>query len=416
MTNKEWFERLLRVESSDATWRSEDFPIVVECAKDSMIWDVEGNPYIDMIAGFGALPLGHNNDAIQNIIKDNSNKLVHGLGDVYASRFKIEFIEKILSFLPSYLNRAVLAVTGSQAVELAMKTAILATGGSGFICFKDAYHGLDLGCLAITANPYFQNSFKPWLNANNVQALPFQCDPQNIRKAIQKFREQGIKPAGIVVEPIQGRGGFKAASIAWLQSLKDICKEEDCLLIFDEVFTGFGRSGRVTFADEVECDLVCFGKAIGGGMPISICVGNKKHMDAWPINGGEAIHTGTFFGHPLSCRVGIETLEQIKNLDLVNRSQEIGSSFLAELKKSLGVYSCIQDIRGKGLMIAIEFKKAEHSISAMLELRSQGVFLIPCGIRGECVSLTPALNISESLLDEVHNRLVEVIARLEKQQ
>lgn len=414
MKNSEWFSRLLQKEGCDATWHPEKDSIVLERAKGSLVWDVEGNSYIDMIAGFGSLALGHNHDSLQEQFVNSDDKIMQGMGDVYSSKYKIEFIETLLSFLPSYLNRVSLAVTGSQAVEYAMKTAMLATKGSGFICFEGAYHGLDFGALAVTSQSYFRNPFVSWLNTDCVQHLPFLCDEKTLREAFHTFRQKNILPAAILVEPILGRGGFKAASFEWLQSLKKIAKEEGCLLIFDEVFTGFGRSGRVTFAEELDCDLVCFGKAIGGGMPISACVGRAEVMNAWPVNHGEAIHTGTFFGHPLSCRVGLATLRLIKEQNLIQNSKQLGEEFLKRLKKALEISSRIKEVRGNGLMIAVEFKDPKDSLSAMSLLQSKGIFVIPCGTQGECVSLTPALNIETSALDAVLSALTEVVSYLEK--
>ncbi len=415
MKNTDYFQRLTAIEGSDATWRPEKDPLVLDRAKGSLVWDIEGNNFIDMIAGFGALPLGHNHGFIQEKLNEQPDALVHGMGDVCPSRYKIEFIEKLLSFLPSSYKKALLAVTGSQAVELAMKTAMLATKGSGFISFEGAYHGLDFASLALTNNRYFRGSFESWLNVENVKHLPFECEEKLIRIAIQDFLRKGIRPAGIIVEPIQGRGGFRAASIEWLKLLKKISEETKCLLIFDEVFTGFGRAGCVTFAEQVECDLICFGKAIGGGMPLSACVGSENVMNAWPINtNGEATHTGTFFGHPYSCRVGLSTLDLVKREDLINRAQKIGEKFLLKLKAELSENLLVSDVRGKGFMIAVEFKNPEHSIAVMKDLRSHGVLLIPCGSKGECISLTPALNIDTSLLDRVFDRIVDAIHRLEK--
>jgi 4-aminobutyrate aminotransferase/(S)-3-amino-2-methylpropionate transaminase len=414
MKNKTWFERLQIIESPDATWCPKDFFTVLERAKGSYIWDVEGRRYIDMVAGFGALPLGHNHDEVYASLHTSQDFIVQGMGDVYPSRFKIEFIEKLLSFLPETFSRAALAATGSQAVELAMKTAILATGGAGFISFKGAYHGLDLGCLALTENRYFRDPFLAWLNLQNVQQLSFECTEDELRAAMQAFRKHNIKPAAVIVEPILGRGGFRAASSEWLKLLKKICEEEKCLLIFDEVFTGFGRSGRVTFAEEHPCDLICFGKSIGGGMPLSVCVGSELIMKAWPENSGEAIHTGTFFGHPYSCRVGLRTLECIEEKDLVSRAKDLGASVLNKWKPILSQFPRVKDMRGEGLMLAVEFFKAEDSLFSMMELRKRGVFVIPCGVKGECVSFTPALNVENDVLNQVFECLVDVVKRMEE--
>lgn len=408
--NSEWFQRLIEIESPDATTRTLDFPLVLERGEGSYVWDVEGNRYIDMIAGFGSLPLGHDTKLLQKSI--SGTQLIQGFGDVYPTSFKIQFIEQLLSFLPPRYNRAALAVTGSQAVELAMKTAMLYTGGSGFISFQASYHGLDLGVLPLVGNDYFRKPFSSWVKSQTVERLPYHCNIELLEKALCQFQEKGIKPAAVIVEPVLGRGGFVPASLEWLNDVKRVSEKNNCLLIFDEVFTGFGRAGSATFAELVPCDLICFGKAIGGGMPLSACVSSQQIMSAWPENYGEAIHTGTFFGHALSCRVGFETLKTIEELDLVKRSSELGKGFLENLRASLSKFSAIKEIRGRGLMIAVEFHDAKISLKTMERLRAKGVLVIPCGVQGECVSLTPALNVQRDVLKIVLEKLTEILADL----
>lgn len=413
MRNFQWFKQLLEKEGPDATWRPDFDPLVLEKAKDSICWDVEGNSYIDLCAGFGSLPLGHNNDDVKARLSQDENYIVQGLGDVYPSRFKIQLINKIHELLPSYLSRTALAVTGSQAVEFSMKTAMLASGGEGFICFDGAYHGLDLACLNLVGREEFRQPFQSWLNETKIKRLPFQCDVEFVRRALKEFRKEGIIPAGLIVEPIQGRGGQKLASKEWLQALRQVCLEEKCLLIFDEIFTGLGRSGLLSFAEQVPCDLLCLGKALGGGMPLSACVGTEAVMSAWPENQGESLFTGTYFGHPYACRVGLATLEVMVEKNTVNYAQNLGEKALLDLQQKLAGNSHVRAVRGSGLMLAIEFVSYAQVAILIRKLKSRGVILIPCGLKGECLSLTPPLNISEKILFEALAIIYDEIRLLE---
>ena len=240
------------------------------------------------------------------------------------------------------------------------------------------------------------------------------CDVSLVKEALSEFRKKGIKMAGIIVEPVLGRGGFFPASMEWLKALKTLSEQENCLLIFDEVFTGFGRCGKVTFAEDLLCDLVCFGKAIGGGMPLSACVGTERVMSAWPVNYGEAINTGTFFGHALSCRVGRRTLEILREEGLVTRAANLGVKINERLESIFSKSPKIREIRVTGLMVAVEFWDAKDSLRALTELNTRGVILIPCGPSGECLSWTPALNIPDALIDGVIEKMKDVMILLEK--
>lgn len=402
------------MEGNDATWKPQDFSIVLDKGEASYVWDLEGNQYIDMLAGFGSLALGHNPEEVSLEALCKDKELVQGMGDVFPSKSKIDFIETLLSFLPASLEKVVLSNTGSQAVETAMKTAMLATEEVGFIAFQAAYHGLDLGALSLTSQSYFRKPFEKWLQGQSIKHVSYMCPEKELREAIQALKAKGVRLAGIIVEPVLGRGGFRPASQEWLELLRRVCDEESCLFILDEVFTGFGRCGRITFADSIDADLVCFGKAIGGGFPLSACVGKRKYMDAWPENKeGEAIHTGTYFGHPFSCRSGTQTLKAIRDLKLVEKVDKLGSSFLEKISKELSSFSSVKEVRGKGFMIAIEFHDPIDSLKVMDFLREEKVFVIPCGTSGECVSLTPALNVEEEILDLVLEKIKIAIGRLE---
>jgi 4-aminobutyrate aminotransferase/(S)-3-amino-2-methylpropionate transaminase len=188
--------------------------------------------------------------------------------------------------------------------------------------------------------------------------------------------------------------------------LRRISERFGALLIFDEIFTGLGRTGRLTFAEEVPCDLLCLGKALGGGLPLSACVGTERSMLAWPESSGEALHTGTFFGHALACEVAADTLRDIVDHGLPKRADELGTWCRSWLQSRLAHHPGVKEIRGIGLMLAIDFKVPGLGATLMDRLRGMGVISLASGSQGESLSLTPPLNIPKELLEEALQRIV----------
>ena len=402
-TNKHLITRLANFECRDATCHHLDHPIVLDKARGSILWDVEHRPYIDLCAGFGALPIGHNHPEIQSALKANFNDeaptIIHGLGDVYPSRHKVALFEKLASMLPTELSKGMLAVTGAGAVEAAMKTAMLATKKSNFIAFEGGYHGLDFGSLAATWRQDFKAPFLEQLATQRFSHLPYNSKIETIRSFIASNELSG-KIAGIIVEPVQGRGGTCLPRPGWLEELRRLCDEQNAALIYDEIYTGLGRTGTITTAEKVSCDLLCLGKALGGGLPLSACFGTQEMMDSWPKSTGEALHTGTFFGHPLACQVGLETLNIIEKQELEKRAAKLGAETLERMNARWRSTPGVRALRGKGLMLCIEFDKPGAGERLMEALRKRGVIAIPSGPQGRCLSITPALNIERSLLFE----------------
>lgn len=412
MKNLDLMQRLKAVECRDSTYRPQENPLVFSKAKGSLIWDVDGKEFIDLCAGFGALPLGHASDALLDVTMEFTSErpmVEHAMGDVYPSEEKILFLESLKSMLPSKYELGAVALSGGQAVEIALKTAMLSTKNSGFIVFDDAYHGLDLGILPLTAREDFRTPFKNWLIDNHVIRLPYGASKDAIEEAARKLSHCGL--AAIVAEPIQGRAGIKLPSSGWLAMLADVAHSHHGLLILDEVFTGFGRIGKISTAETVDADISCFGKAIGGGFPISACFAKKEIMNAWPESTGEAIHTGTFFGHPFSAAVGRRTLKQINQQKLAERAITLGDQAKSWLAELIGKNSLVKDIRGQGLMIGIEFTQPGLAAKMMDDLRARGVIALPSGNTGATLSITPALNIPEELLKKSFDILSEVLAK-----
>ena len=401
-------QQLAAHECPDATQLDGDFPLVLARAKGSHLWDCDGREYIDLCAGFGSLPLGHNSAAWRTACCADNDRITTGMGDLYASLAKVELLSALHRVMPAYLSRSALALTGSQAVEMAIKTALLYQHNRrGFIALHDSYHGLDLGALSLTAQAKFRRPFSAWLHEEQVEYVRLGCPLSELEQAMQRQRHFGT--AALIVEPVQGRGGGRACRDAWLRQARDFCYQHGILLIYDEIFTGLGRIGTLTHASTVACDLLCLGKALGGGMPLSALLGREEVMQAWPRNEGEALHTGTFFGHPLSCRVATATLASIVNDKLCTRAQQLGNTARTRLRALLDAYPDVQEVRGTGLMLAVVFRRAQQGVHTARRLVRQGIMATPAGTQGECLSITPALNIPEDLLWQALAKLEEAV-------
>lgn len=414
-TCSSYIKKLKKHECPDATFGYFDPPLVMDKALGSQVKTVSGVVLVDLCAGFGVLALGHNHPRILSRLNrhlpNEWPSVMHGMGDVYPSRAKVDLFEFLKHLLPEHLALGSLALSGSQAVEIAIKTAILSTGKTGFIALKGGYHGLDLGTLPLTANLNFREPFQRYLKPTCV-TISADCEIEEVLGAINQLESMGIGFAGVVAEPIQGRVGVKPIDLSWLRHLGVIARAHGGLLILDEVFCGIGRAGKMTFAGDLEADLTCLGKALGGGLPLSLCTGRESVMKSWPESKGEALHTGTFFGHPLGCELAMETLGAIVDLGLCERSVTLGSRVLTYFQERLSGRGVI--VRGRGLMMGLDYQIAERGVEVMNLLRKEGVLALVSGARGECLSLTPALNIPEELLWPALEKVVGVSQEVSK--
>ena len=422
-------ERLRSVESRNVTYLSEDFPVFWEEARGANVRDVDGNVYVDFTGGFGVSFAGHAHPRIQTALVEQSERLVHGMGDVHPPALKVALLERLSALAPWEETRTVLASSGSEAMEAALKTAELHTGRSGIIAFEGAYHGLTLGSLAVTARPDFREPFR----ARVHQGVSFAPHPRVEEEAeealaeVQRMLSEGVhreagqprRPVGaIVVEPVQGRAGVRIPPPGFLAGLAELTRVDGSLLIFDEIFTGLGRTG-VVFEHEREGvlpDLVCFGKALGGGLPLSACLGSREVMDAWPESGGEALHTSTFLGHPLSCATGLAFLDVLEEERLVHRSLDIGERIVNRLDESLSTLPGVKQVRGLGLLIGIELCSDDGGPAAGAGARvaeaalAQGLLVLPAGGQGEVVEIAPPAVSSDAQVEFGITCLVQTIS------
>ncbi|HEV3152558.1 MAG TPA: aspartate aminotransferase family protein [Candidatus Baltobacteraceae bacterium] len=396
---------LRSVESRNVTYVDARFPVFWESASGAIVTDVDENRYIDLTAGFGVANTGHSNPAVAQAIARQAKRLMHAMGDVHPAEVKTQLLEKLALITPGNLQKTFLASTGSEAVEAAMKTAIMATGKSTFLSFRGAYHGLSLGALEVSGIEKFRDPFKSMLPCRTV-FLDFPAadanDPNAARTHLavaRKTLETNPDIAAVIIEPVQARGGNFVAAPGYLRALREICTALGVLLIFDEIYTGFGRTGTMFAcdADGAVPDIICIGKAMANGFPISAAVASPQVMDAWPESPGEALHTSTYLGNPMACAAAIANIGEVERLDLPARARALGDA-LEQRLEGLRSHASVRDVRGRGLLWGIQLSDGETAARVVKEALRAGVIVLQAGPAGDVLSITPPLVISEQQL------------------
>jgi 4-aminobutyrate aminotransferase-like enzyme len=424
MKTGETLELLRSYESRNVLYTEPDgsWPIVWERAQGVQVWDAEGKKYLDLTAAFGVAAAGHANPAVVRAGQAQMARLLHAMGDVHPHAPKALLARELsrLTFerWQRKTGKVIFGNSGFEAVEAALKTARLATGRKGIIAFEGGYHGLGYGALNATHRDHFRKPFKNQLGEFG-HFVPFPKTEADLATLAVQMRRLARREriGAVLVEPIQARGGIRIPPVEFLPFLSRWCEEQGALLILDEIYTGFGRTGK-WFACEysgVTPDLICLGKALTGGFPLSACVGWAGLMDAaWPASQGEAIHTSTFLGHPVGCAMALAQLGELRRLKLPERSAELGEYLLLLLGAELRNVKLNLEIRGLGLMAGVELRRPDgrpavtealHTVKAMLQ---RGYILLPEGEHGNVIGLTPPLTISKAQLKAVVRALAEV--------
>jgi 4-aminobutyrate aminotransferase-like enzyme len=395
---------LLRAyEQRNVTFLADDFPIFWESARGVTVTDVDGNDYLDCTAAFGVANAGHCNPHVARAVSAQVKLLAHGMGDVHPTEIRVRLFERLARVLPKSLDRVFLATTGSEAVEAALKTAILATGKSRFAAYHGAYHGLSFGALAVGGLERFRAPFASALE-NEPVLLDYPRDDASTsaESAALHARETLARRsdvAALVIEPIQGRAGCVVPPPGYLAALRAVCDDLRILMIVDEIYTGFGRTGR-WFAierDDVVPDILCIGKAMGSGIPISATIGRAEVMDAWPISTGEALHTSTYLGNPLACAAALATIDEIERLKLPMRAKTLGESIGPRLS-SLRSHRSVRDVRGRGLLFGVQLRDAATASAVVRSSLRAGVIFLQSGVDGDVIAISPPLVIQERQL------------------
>ncbi|MCS7338326.1 MAG: aspartate aminotransferase family protein [Verrucomicrobiae bacterium] len=468
-TTQAVLQLLREFESRNVTFIAPDgsWPIVWRRARGVWVWDVEGKRYLDLTAAFGVAAAGHANPRVVRAGQRQMAELLHAMGDVHPHPLKAELARELSRITferwERSLNRAasqrlnastvqqfnksrslraktIFCNSGFEAVEAALKTAMLATGKPGVIAFKGAYHGLGYGALNVTERDLFRAPFSAQLRqfgyfvpfpaargpihcgrARRSKARVSAGDPlQNVERMLTAlFKRKAV--GAVLVEPVQGRGGINVPPPGFLTLLRKLCDVHGALLILDEIYTGFGRTGK-WFACEHECvvpDIICLGKALTGGFPLSACVGRADLMDAaWPASTGEAIHTSTFLGHPVGCAMALAQIKEVERRQLPQRSAALGEFLVRLLRQTIRASKYQVEVRGLGLMVGVEIRSSDGSpateaascvVKAMLQ---RGFILLPEGEHGNVVAMTPPLTITRAQLARAVAALAEVLESL----
>ena len=387
--SQELARRLRGVESRNVTFLAPDFPIFWDRAEGCLVADVDGNTFLDMTAAFGVAAVGHSHPRVVAAVQAQSEKLLHGMGDVHPSEVKVALCERIAQCVPVPDARVILGQNGGDAIEAALKTAMLATGKPGVLAFAGGYHGLTYGALDATARTDFRAPFLPQLG-RFTSHLPYGADLTRIEDHLR----QG-EIGAVLAEPIQGRGGIVVPPPGWLRGLRAVCDRTGALLILDEIFTGWGRTGDwfACQSEDVTPDILCIGKAMGGGLPISACVASAPLMDCWPASGGEALHTSTFLGNPVACAAALASIQVMEDEGLPLRAAQMGAVLaggLQQLQQSFP--DLVRDARGRGLMLGMELASPALALSLVPRALGQGLILLPAG-DGRVLEFVPPLTI-----------------------
>lgn len=393
-----------RRDSRTAMSHAEQSPIVYARGVGSNVWDADGNRYVDLIAGFGALPLGHEHPAIAAAMNAQAGDILLALGDVYATEVKAELCERLVAMFPERGARVMLGLSGADAITAALKTAMMATGRPGVLAFRGGYHGLSYAPLAACGlNDSFRDPFRAQLG-DHVTFAHYPTDEASLEDTMTHAMTAlaSGEIGAVLVEPILGRGGCVVPPDEFLPQLRSLCDQAGALLIVDEIWTGLGRSGQMLASKTVVPDLVCLGKALGGGLPISACLGRESVMRAWGKHGGSTIHTATHFGWPLACATALACLNVIEREKLATRAAEVGTRWV-ERMRARGLR-----VRGRGLMVGVELDDAARALTVSRALLAKGWLVLTGGVRGEVLTLTPALDIDESLLAGFTDTLSEI--------
>ena len=356
------------------------FPINISKGKGSLVWDVSGKEYIDCMGGYGVALIGHCNDRVVNAIKNQSEKLITCHMSIY-NNTRLEFLEKMSKISPKKLSKVFFSNSGAESTESALKFSRKFTGKSGVIAMTGGYHGKTFGALSVTHNEKYRKSFQPLLEG--VKFVPY-SNPSKIEESLDN------SIGTVIVEPIQGETGIIVPSHGTLQQIRKICDQNNLVLIFDEIQTGLGRTGRMWAGEHWSTtpDIMCLAKGIAGGLPMGLTLCKPEILDSMKV--GE--HSSTFAGNPLSCSAGIATIESIIEENLVENAAKVGNIFkngLFQLKES---HRIVRDVRGLGLMLALELRFDVRDV--LFEGIKEGLLMLYSG--RNIIRLLPPL-----VLDEV---------------
>jgi len=395
-------------------------------ADNAEVWDVEGKRYIDFAGGIAVLNTGHRHPQVIAAVQAQLELYTHTCFQVLAYEPYVALAERLNALAPGdFPKKSLLLTSGAEALENAVKIARAHTGRPGIIAFTGGYHGRTMMTLGMTGKvaPY-KLGFGPFPGSVFHAQFPNALHGVSIDAAIASVESifkndiEATQVAAIVIEPVQGEGGFYVAPAAFMQRLRKLCDQHGILLVADEVQTGAGRTGTFFAMEQmgVAADLVTMAKSLAGGFPISAVVGRAEVMDA-PAPGGLG---GTYAGSPLGCAAALAVLDVFDKDRLLERSRAVGERLTAGLKAMASRHKAIGDVRGLGAMVAIELFKngdphqpdADLAKAIVAEAARRGLILLSCGVYGNVIRILVPLTASDSLLDEGLGMLADTLQSL----
>lgn len=358
--------------------------VVIVRGKGAHVWDSEGNEYIDCVGGYGVANLGHSNPAVVEAVKKQAETLMV-LPQTLPNDKRAEFYAALTGILPKELRRVFPCNSGTEANEAAIKFAMMATGKRKFVAAMRGFSGRTLGSVALTYEPKYREPFGPY--GHEVVFVPYN-NVEALREAVD------TNTAAVFLEPVQGEGGVRPATLEFLQAARQVTQERGALLILDEIQTGMGRTGKRWGFEHfgVVPDIVTMAKALGGGVPIGAAVMTEAVANAMPKGG----HGGTFGGNPLAMAAGVAAIRYLEDTRLWERAAELGPWFMEELRQIDSPK--VREVRGLGLMVGMELKEKSAPYITQLE-REHHVLTLAAG--PTVIRFLPPLVISKEDLERV---------------
>lgn len=373
-------------------------PLVITRGKGALVWDAKGKEYVDCTGSYGVALLGHSHPKVVAAICKQAETLISCHSSFYNNK-RTEFLRKLMSITPKGLNKAFLSNSGAESVECALKLARKFTGKPEIIAVMGGYHGKTMGALSATWDKKYREPFQPLVP--EFKHVP----PDNLEKLAQAITS---KTAAVLLEPIRGEGGVRVPPDDFLPGVRELCDKNDVLLIFDEVQTGFGRTGKMFGCNHwgVTSDIMCLAKPFAGGLPIGITVAKEGIMSSLKI--GE--HSSTFSGSPLVCSAASAAIDVLVKDRLTERAETIGGYFKGKLEELQAKYNIVKEVRGLGLMLGMEFRYDVRNI--IMRTMEEGVLILNAG--RNVLRFLPPLVIERKQVDRTIHVLDEVIRNEEK--
>jgi len=374
-------------------------PVVLTHGKGALLWDINGKEYVDCASSYGVAALGHCHPKIVEAIKAQAEKLIT-CHSCYYNDVRAEFIKKLVGITPKGLDKAFLSNSGAESVECAIKLARKATGKTEIIGLMGAFHGKTMGALSLTWDKKYREPFQPLIP--DMKHVP----ADNIDKLREAITE---KTAAVIMEPIRGEGGIRVPPEGYLQEVREICDKRGILLIFDEVQSSFGRTGKL-FAGQnwnVTPDIMTLAKPFAGGLPIGITVAKENIMSAFKT--GE--HSTTFSGSPLVCAAGIAAIDALIEEKLADKAATNGKYFKTQLEGIAAKHKIVKEVRGLGLMLGMELRYDVYGV--LQKTLGRGVLVLDAG--KTVVRILPPLVITKPQIDRAITALDEALGEEENE-